>query len=217
MTLTVACVRWGTKYPPEYVHKLHRACARNLPVHQFVCLSDQPPIDGIDWRPLPTSLPTWWSKIGLFKPGQFAGDVLYLDLDVVITGRLDGLVSLLEQDRTRLWVPDDFSYSLRRPKQGIGADTRRQLGGDGCVNSSVMLWHGDACRAVWDKFDPAVMDVLHGDQNFITQVLWPDGIHLLPDGWASSYKYGGSGVVRVFHGSPKCHEVSESWVAECWR
>lgn len=214
--LTVACVRWGRKYGDEYVLRLQSMCRRNLPPHQFVCFTDDVP-DGV-WRaPLPSDLPTWWSKVGLFKPGLFAGDVLYLDLDVVITGRLDGLVELLEVDRTRLWAPDDFGYPLTSPRKGIGPDMRRLLGGDGTINSSVMLWHGDAPRAVWDDFRPAKMDEVHGDQNWITQALWPHGIRLLPAGWASSYKYGGRGVIRVFHGDPKPHQVGDAWVRECWQ
>lgn len=214
-SLTVACLKWGTKYGAEYVTKLRSMCTRNLPAHDFVCVTEAP-VDGIECRPLLCDLPTWWSKIGLFRPGAFAGDVLYLDLDVVITDRLDGLVALLEQDRSKLWALDDFSYSLRRPRQAIDPATRRLLGGAGTVNSSVMLWHGDACRAVWEKFDRAKMDELHGDQNWITQALWP-AINLIPEQWASSFKYGGLGAVRVFHGNPKPHQVHEDWVRQCWR
>jgi hypothetical protein len=213
--LTVACVKWGDKYGHEYVTKLRNACARNLLRPEFVCFTDDP-VPGVDCRELPSDLPSWWSKIGLFKPGTFAGNVLYLDLDVVITGRLDGLVSLLTQDRGRLWALDDFSYSLVTPKRTMAADTRRLLGGDGTINSSVMMWHGDACREVWDRFDPSVMDVLHGDQNYITQCLWPR-INLIPKTWASSYKYGGDGVIRVFHGEPKPPQVADEWVRLCWR
>lgn len=214
--LTVACVKWGRKYPGAWVVKLRNMVARNLTVpHRFVCFTERP-VDGIECRPLPSDLPTWWSKVGLFRPGLFDGDVLYLDLDLVITGSIDGLVALLEQDRTQLWALDDFGYPLTNPRKGIGPDMRRQLGGDGTVNSSVMMWHGSACRAVWDDFTPAKMDEVHGDQNWITQALWPR-VNLIPTGWASSYKYGGRGVIRVFHGNPKPDQVPDAWVDECWR
>lgn len=214
--LTVACIRWGDKYGDEYVLKLRNMCARHVPDHAFVCFTDQP-VEGVYCRELPSNLPTWWSKLGLFKPGVLTGDVLYLDLDVVITGALDGLVGLLEDDRTGLWALDDFSYSLIRPRTGLDPALRRMLGGAGTVNSSVMLWHGDTCRAVWDKFQTEKMDELHGDQNWITQALWPEGIRLIPQQWASSYKYGGKGVIRVFHGLPKPDHVTDLWVHECWR
>ena len=223
MTFTVACVKWGDKYPPEYVLKLQSMCRRNLPPHRFVCLTENP-VEGVECRPLPSDLPTWWSKVGLFKPGLFDGDVLYLDLDVIITARLDGLVSLLDKDRSRLWVPDDFSYSLRRPRTGIGADTLRQLGGVGCVNSSVMLWHGDApWYPAWQAGADRYMRELHGDQNAITQILWPEQIELLPNESIQSYKYGirmrgeKPAPIVVMHGEPKCHQLSEPWVTEHWK
>jgi hypothetical protein len=70
MTLTVACVRWGSKYGAEYVTKLRNACERNILPHGFVCFTDNP-VPGVYCRELPSDLPTWWSKIGLFKPGTF--------------------------------------------------------------------------------------------------------------------------------------------------
>lgn len=213
--ITVACVKWGRKYPESYVLKLRNMCRRNLPAHRFVCFTEHP-VAGVECEPLPSELPTWWSKVGLFKPGLFDGDVLYLDLDVVVTGPLGGLVALLEEDRTKLWALDDFGYPLTTPRRGIGSEMRRLLGGDGTVNSSVMLWHGDAASAVWDKFKPEKMTEVHGDQNYITQALWPN-INLIPAHWASSYKYGGNGVIRVFHGDPKPHQVQDGWVAECWQ
>ena len=216
--ITVACVKWGRKYDSTWVLKLRSMVARNLSVpHKFVCFTEIP-VEGVECRPLPSDLPTWWSKVGLFRPGLFDGDVLYLDLDVVICEPIDGMVALLEQDRTGLWIRDDFSYSLRIPRGGIGPDAQRTLGGVGCCNSSVMMWHGDTCREVWEKFDRRCMDVLHGDQNWISQLLYPAGkIRFLPDEWASSYKYGGSGVIKVFHGTPKPSEVADRWVQECWR
>lgn len=214
--LTVACVKWGRKYGPDYVSKLRSMVQRNLSApHEFACFTDWPS-DDFPCRPLLTDLPGWWAKIELFRPGLFRGDVLYLDLDVVITGCIDGLVDLLDSDRSKLWALDDFGYPLTRPRRGIGPDMRRLLGGDGTVNSSVMLWHGNTARAVWDRWNPAKMDEVHGDQNWITQALWPE-INLIPRGWAASYKYGGAGVVRVFHGDPKPHQVADDWVRACWR
>jgi hypothetical protein len=62
------------------------------------------------------------------------------------------------------------------------------------------------------------MDEVHGDQNWLTQALWPHSLRLIPSRWASSYKYGGEGVVRVFHGDPKpdmCR--SKPVVAQHWK
>lgn len=214
--LTVICVKWGRKYGADYVRRLHSMVGRHLRSCEFVCVTDDP-VETVQCVPLACGYPGWWQKIGLFRPGLFPGDNLYLDLDVVITGSLEPLAALLDIDRSTLWARDDFSYSLVNPRKGIGAETQRLLGGPGCINSSVMLWHGDACRSVWDDFTPEVMDVLHGDQNWISQRLWPD-INLIPADLVGSYKYHGfPHTVTVFHGEPKPHQVSDSWVREHWR
>lgn len=219
--MRVLCVKWGRKYGPEWVTRLRNAVARNLKrEYAFACVTEDP-VPGVTCIPLLCNLPTWWQKIGLFRY-HFSGDNLYLDLDVVITGSLDPLVGCLESDRSKLWTRDDFSYSLRAPKQGIDEDMRRTLGGDGTINSSVMLWNGGMARDVWDKFTPDVMDRLHGDQNWITQVLHPGRIGFLPDDQVKSYKYHvlrgeNPGPVTVFHGDPKPDQVREEWVRRHWQ
>lgn len=221
--MRVLCVKWGAKYGKEWVLRLRGMVAKHLPVpHQFVCLTDDP-VDGVDCIPFVSDLPGWWSKIELFAPERFPGDNLYLDLDVVARSSLEKLHRFLDGDRSRLWALDDFSYSLLNPK-ALGSDAKRLLGGHGCINSSVMLWNGDAAKRVWTQFDPACMQVLHGDQNWITQALWPDKINLIPPGIAGSFKYGrlhGEPYtpLTVFHGEPKMdslppsHELRRIWEA----
>jgi hypothetical protein len=209
--MRVLCVRRGNKYGDEWVTRLRGMVARHLPIaHEFICLTETP-IDGVICVPFVTDLPGYWAKIELFNPGRFDGDSLYLDLDVVVTASLEKLVRCLDGDRTRLWALDDFSYGLVNPKQGLGPDAIRFLGGAGTVNSSVMLWHGDAAKRVWTQFSPEVMQRLHGDQNHITQALWPDKINLIPPGIACSYRYhvtqGKSAPITVFHGIPKMDEL----------
>jgi hypothetical protein len=212
--LTVCCVKWGSRYGAEWVLRLRSMVAKHLSLdHRFVCFTDSP-IDGVECRPLEPNLPNWWSKLSLFKPGQFSGPVLYLDLDVVITGNIDALVLAAQTDLTKLWMRDDFSYSLRKPRKDIGFDTERLLGGVGCCNSSVMLWRADAARDVWDTFKPSVMTHLHGDQNHISQVMWPDKIGFLPDELVCSYKYQvlrekKTAPVIVFHGNPKPNDLGK--------
>ena len=70
-------------------------------------------------------------------------------------------------------------------------------------------------RDVWEKFTPDVMQTLHGDQNYLTRLLWPDRIGFLPDEMVGSYKYGRmrgepTAPVMVFHGNPKMDELSRS-------
>ncbi len=210
--MRVICVKWGDKYGPEWVYRLRAMVERNLHLdYEFVCMTDQP-IDDVDCVPCADGLPGWWAKVGLHEPGKFPGTNLYLDLDVVITDSLDGIMDELQDDK--VVAPDDFSYSLINKKQGIGPDMRRLLGGDGTVNSSVMIWKDDAGRDVWDKFTPEKMDEVHGDQNWLTQALWPEQLALLPKKWVCSYKYHvmrGAEVapIVVFRGNPKVTELSK--------
>ena len=38
---TILCMKWGTKYGPEYVNRLHSMVRRHLTIpHRFVCLTD---------------------------------------------------------------------------------------------------------------------------------------------------------------------------------
>jgi hypothetical protein len=206
----VLCVRWGAKYGDEWVKRLRNMVAKHLAIpHEFVCLTDTP-IKGVACEPFTSDLPGWWSKLEMLS-GRFDGDNLYFDLDVVIEASLEKLVRCLDGDRSRLWALDDFSYSIAKPRE-LSTDAQRMLGGPGTVNSSVMAWHGDAAKRAWTNFDPSVMQVLHGDQNWITQSLWPDKINLIPPGIASSFKYGilrgdSPAPITVFHGIPKMDEL----------
>lgn len=218
-SLTVCCINVGDYLSrgAEYVGKLERGIARHLTQpYRFVRLTE---------RELGTDLRGWWVKMKLAEPGRFTGTVLYLDLDVILTANIDHLVDLARTDTSKLWMRDDFSYSLVTPKGSIDPETRRLLGGPGCCNSSVMLWTDDALRPVWDAWaanSAHYMRELHGDQNAITQIMWPDRIGLLPNASIASYKYqirmNGErpAPIVVTHGEPKPHQIREPWVTEHW-
>jgi hypothetical protein len=192
----------------EYVEKLANMVARNLTIpHEFICLTE---------RDLPKAS-GWWKKLDLLQMSW--GDwVLYLDLDVVITSRINHLVKAATADPARLWMRDDFSYSIVHPRFDLDDAMRRTLGGVGCCNSSVMIWH-DRIELTPDELE---IDGAHGDQNVLTRALWPSRIGLLPNESINSYKYHVQrGVppapIVVMHGAPKNHEVHEQWLAEHWR
>lgn len=214
--MRVLCVKHGSKYGPEWVIRLRNMVARNLTLeHDFVCLTDDPTglVGEVDCEPLHRDLPGWWAKINLGRPNQFLGQNLYLDLDVVIRNCIDGMI--LESKPGKLNAPDDFSYSLRNPKPGLGDDMQRLLGGPGTINSSVLIWNDNELQPIWDDFTVEKMDEVHGDQNWITQALWPD-IHLIDPAWICSYKYHEQRGERrhapivVFHGDPKVNQLPKS-------
>ena len=97
---TVICMKWGTAYGPEFANTLHSMVSRNTdrPL-RFVCFTDD--AAGLDrrssrFRCRRSTLPAshqWkaWRKIALLQRDarRPAGDVLFLDLDVVVTGSID--------------------------------------------------------------------------------------------------------------------------------
>jgi hypothetical protein len=94
MVVNVVCLKWGTKYSPDYVNKLAAMVRRNLSrPHRFVCLTEDRTgvYDSIKCLPLPDEdlgLTGWWHKLSLFCPEvhDLAGPTLFPDLDIVITG-----------------------------------------------------------------------------------------------------------------------------------
>lgn len=75
-SLTVACVRWGRKYGPEYVQRLASGVRRNLSNrdYKFVCFTDDvgalEEMVGVEARPLGERCREWegwWNKAFLFS------------------------------------------------------------------------------------------------------------------------------------------------------
>ncbi len=97
---TIICMKWGTRYGAEYVNRLLRSIERNTKrPTKLVCFTeDTTGVDEkVDCQELPPiALPadlinTPWRKISVWQSPlkPLTGDVLFLDLDLVITGDLD--------------------------------------------------------------------------------------------------------------------------------
>jgi hypothetical protein len=93
-------MKWGTAYGPEYVNILYSMVSRHTTrPFRFVCFTDNPtdlrrevealPLPPIDLPPRFQWTP--WRKVSLWqKPlADLDGNVLFLDLDVVVTGNID--------------------------------------------------------------------------------------------------------------------------------
>lgn len=102
MKQTIVCMKWGTRYPAIYVNTLWSMIKRNTrrPT-RLVCYTDDssgvdPAVECLPLQdiPLPEHVAkTPWRKINLWRSdlAGVAGDVLFVDLDIVITGSLDEL------------------------------------------------------------------------------------------------------------------------------
>lgn len=96
----IVCMKWGTLYGPEYVNRLYSMVERNITgTFRFYCLTDDRagirsevecfPCPEID---LPVPYRNWgWRKVSLWSEDLFGieGDLLFLDVDLVITGNID--------------------------------------------------------------------------------------------------------------------------------
>ena len=216
MGLIVACVKTGNMYGPEYVNKLYAMVARNLPdgmPGRFVCFTDD--ADGllpqVETRPIMgEGLEGWWAKLWLFSDEAFElGDrIVYLDLDTVIIGPLDDIVSY-----------DGPFAALRdfyRPE---------------ALQSSVMSWESGYMTDIWDRWEEAGRPIIDGgDQEWIRRVVmdfphfdrrvdfWQDlflGVFCSYKRDCHPYPPTAARVV-VFHGEPRPHNCGQPWVAAMW-
>ena len=107
--INIVCVlRQGGKvgYNASWVEKLHNSIKRNVSLpFKFTCLSDcSVPCDRIE---LDMTDDGFWSKMQLFRPGQFVGPVLYIDLDTVICNNIDEILTLCKTEKFVMWLEKD--------------------------------------------------------------------------------------------------------------
>ena len=141
---TVICMKWGSRYSANFVNRLNAAVQRNTnrPT-QLVCLTDDP--SGVDdtvrCEPIPDiNLPknlvvTPWRKLVLWQDSLvgLSGDVLFLDLDLVITGSLD---EMFDYEPGRFCVIENWT----QPGSKIG-------------NTSCFRWRVGTHTHIFDKLE----------------------------------------------------------------
>ncbi|MGI9477534.1 MAG: hypothetical protein ACR2PI_12600 [Hyphomicrobiaceae bacterium] len=178
---TIICMKWGTRYGPEYVNRLASMVRRNVTqATRFVCFTDDTTgiDDGIELHPLPSiNIPdrvawTPWRKLSVWQHplAQLAGDVLFLDLDLVITGSLD----------------DFFDY---RPGAYIAIDNWTQPG-QGVGNTSAFRFPAGQHTRIFDDFvaDPEViLGKWRIEQQYISDTI-PEMV-FWPATWCVSFKH----------------------------
>lgn len=214
----VVCIKWGSKYGPEFVNILQAMVKRNLSFpHRFVCFTEDSTglRDDIEVMPLTEDLVGWWHKLTLFKSTLFdlTGRTLYLDLDVVIVNSLDPMF----EREDKFSIISDWMYSRRN----IGAKNKI------VYNSSVFMYDIGAHEHVWNEFAKNTtmsIRMFPGDQDWITKHL-PDA-SIWPDGWCRSFKWGyhfkemeydfSAGFldetkIVVFHGNPNPPNAIPGW------
>ncbi|MFY8085505.1 MAG: glycosyltransferase [Rubrivivax sp.] len=179
----VLCMKWGTKYGPEYVNRLYAMVARHLRgAFDFVCLTDDQrgvrqevrclPIPSLA---LPPGIPErGWTKLTTFEADLHGlrGSALFLDLDVVIVGDITPFFE----------TPGEFLiiHDWKRPWRVTG-------------NSSVYRFKLGAHADVLAEFratQEAVRKRLRNEQAFLSEVMHRQGrLTYWPADWCCSFKY----------------------------
>ena len=184
--VNILTLKWGDRYGPAFVNRLYSGVQANLNrPFRFHCLTDDETglLAQIETRPLPKlDIPdrfarTPWLKLGLFADdhAELTGDCLFLDLDILITGNMDGFFDYKEGKRCIIhnWVQAHHVFK-RRPDIG---------------NSSVFRWRAKSMRFVLEKFyserDWALAN-FRPPQTYLTYALGEK--YWWPDSWVRSFK-----------------------------
>lgn len=179
---TVICAKWGTRYAPVYVNHLWSMIRRNTARDtRLVCYTDDP--SGIDPTVetfpmpevcLPRPIANWtWRKLAFWRPdlAGISGDVLFVDLDSVITGSID----------------DFFDFAPESTFCVIENWTQR---GSGIGNTSVFRFRVGAHPYLHQKMqeDPETILRLHtNEQTYISRSI--SEITFWPRAWCISFKH----------------------------
>lgn len=233
-SIDCACVIHDTLYSWEYVEKLHRGLQRNLsiPVRMHVYTEERRPVPKTmikhtlqEWPDVRGPKRSWWYKLQMFNTRLFSGELLYFDLDTVITGNIDWIWELPTE---YFWAPKDFRYLQRQNHIKI--------------NSSVMWFDNERWKSLYNDLDPARLKAVskhYGDQDYIFENVPQHHIRYLPQnrinswrwqahngGWnflSKKCKAPGTGTtidqdvsVLVFHGNPKPHEINDNFIDKHW-
>ena len=225
MSLNVICMKWGTKYSPEYVNKLYSMVARHLSLpFRFVCFTDDADgiKDGVEIYGLPSvqipngSPERGWRKLTVFGEtvAQLKGRCLFLDLDVVVVGNLDQFCKI---DSTFC-----LAFDEKKKNSKIG-------------NSSVFLFDALTHSPVLENFNQNAEEVIktyRNEQAYLSAVMDKKGVlSFFPEDWCPSFKYHCvhkfplnflfapkipiNSKIILFHGNPEpfdaIHGRSRSW------
>lgn len=226
--VNVLCLKYGTRYPVEYVNKLYSGVKRNLNrpfifhcctddaegLHEAVQVIPFPENPGLN-RPWPDVL----VKLMLTKDGfgGIEGPTLFLDLDMVILDSIDPFFDYEKGKNCmiRNWV------NLRKTLTG-----RRPLVG----NSSVFRFESGSSNYIYETFIREMaqaedLTIFNTEQAFMTHAMRE--VKWWPEEWCRSFKWHCRPIfplnlfftskqpkdcrILVFHGRPDPEEAIEGY------
>jgi hypothetical protein len=231
-----ACVIHSSGYDWAYVEKLHSMLSRHLngQIRFHVYTEAERPVPDhmikhelIEWPGIAGPRKSWWYKLQLFNPEHHSGNLLYLDLDMVLVRSIDWIRAL---DPAQFWSIRDFKY-LQRPHLTT-------------INSSMMWWNVLDYGHIWKQFSQGnavqTSKRFPGDQDYLAQSVDRNRQRFFDEKYFQSYRWQcldggfdfqtrrylrpGTGVavaedtsVIVFHGHPKPLECRDPLIVEHWQ
>ncbi|MFP8968605.1 glycosyl transferase [Pokkaliibacter sp. CJK22405] len=179
----VICIKWGTRYGPEYVNRIYSMVERNItPPFRVYCLTDDSagvreevicrglPDLGV---PRPTNAPGKWPKTAMWGDSLFdiEGVVLFIDLDVIITGNIDDFFSMGKPEDVivaRNWV---------KPLERLGQTSifRFEIGRHGYMLNN------------FRKDPEGIAGKYQFEQRYVTQCI-EGGVKFWPRGWVRHFR-----------------------------
>lgn len=183
MEKQIICINWGTKFGATYVNRLYAGVARNItPPFSFTCFTDSTtgmraevrcePLPVLDVA-MPTGTKGIWPKARLWSArlGDLTGPVLFMDLDLVVTGNMDGFFEFGEPDEVIL------ARNQSTPFEKLG-------------QTSLFRFPVGKLLPLQEKFraDPqGIANEYRFEQRFVTKQA-PGGIRFWPKGWVRSFR-----------------------------
>lgn len=175
----VLCMNWGNAYGADYVNRLYSMVARNITGEfRFVCYTEQrtgirSEVECFDCPQVDIPAPQrnlGWRKISLWNRelAGLTGEVLFIDLDVVITSNIDHFFSF----------PGDFCVirNWTQPEKMIG-------------NTSVYRFRVGSHPYLLDDLlqnPTAILQQYPNSQTYISSTV--SDMTFWPDQWCRSFK-----------------------------
>lgn len=223
-TKYVVCVlKSGGDYTVEYVDNLRRGVFNNLTYDfQFRCLTDMklniPNEEIVEFK---KDLPGWWSKLEVFRDDIYENDaqVLYLDLDTIITGNID---YMFENMKPGFHMLEGFSTRLLHASGIMYFDTDLSFIYDHLMTMYNKISTFSKSNGKFKKDQEFIYSTYKRFKGKSPFKIKRDNGNILSFkkhvlNKKSLKESMNKASIVCFHGKPRPHEVLDDFVLSCWK